>query len=636
MIGKWLTGLATAILLLEIETSAGEKPAVIPQPASMAVNEGSFALGPDTVVFCTEEKTRHVASTLVKWLAPATGFSCRIEKDAPVGAAGIVLTAAGADPGLGPEGYTLTVSPKVVVIRAPEAAGVFYGVQTFLQLLPPEIESSTRVEGKAWTAPCVEISDRPRFAWRGLLLDVARHFYTKDDLQAYLDRMARYKLNVLQLHLTDDQGWRIEIKKRPRLTEIGAWRVPRVGPFYKLDPPQPGERPTYGGFYSQDDVRELVAYARERFVTILPEIECPGHGMAALAAYPELSCTGGPFTVDLGSDYYGRIENGFCPGKESTFAVLEDVFSEVASLFPGPYVHIGGDEAFKGFWKKCPECAQRMREHGLKDVDELQSYFVKRVEKILHRRGKRLIGWDEILEGGLAPDATVMSWRGTKGGVAAAKMNHDVVMSPQPYYYLDHCQGERVVEPEPVCFGHVYGLCRLNTTYHFEPLPEGLDPKRVLGVQANLWTEAVTTLRHAEYMTWPRGFAVAETAWSPKELKEWPEFVRRVEEHFRRFDAADCKYAPSMYDVELVPSRRPNKTLVIELATEIPGLAIHYTFDGSLPDARYPKYEGPLAVPKNAAVVRAITSRNGKCIGRIVSGPIAELEGRADRAAGKR
>ena len=618
--------MATCGLVVGKHVAAAEKPTVIPQPLVMTTSNGSFTLTQDTIIHYADKDTEKIATTLARSLAPATGFDLKVENGWKANGGCIFLTTDGADTTLGTEGYRLTVAPDGVVICAPKAAGVFYGVQTLLQLLPPEIESTDLVEGVTWRVPCLEITDQPRFKWRGLTLDVSRHFFTKEEVKAYLDAMSRYKFNSLQLHLTDDQGWRIEIKKHPKLTQIGAWRVPRYGGNWGFfDPPHPDEEPTYGGFYSQDEIRELVAYAQERFITLLPEIDVPGHSMAALAAYPKLSCTGGPFMVNPGSKFYREIDNAFCPGKEATFAFLDDVFTEVAELFPGNYIHIGGDETFKGFWKECPDCKRRMQEEELKSVEELQSYFVKRVEKILTSKGKRLIGWDEILEGGLAPNATVMSWRGVDGAIAAAKKGHEVIVTPLAYYYLDLYQGNPVVEPS------TYGLARLNTTYGFEPLPDGVAPELMLGIQGNLWTESVATLRHAEYMTWPRAFAIAETAWSPKDQKSWPDFVRRVERHFQRFDVADRKYARSMYDVVFTPKRTADKKLVIELSTEIPGLAVHYTFHNSFPDSHYPKYETPLTVPKYATTLRAVTCRNGRPIGRVISIPIAELEERANK-----
>ena len=623
MRSRLLVGLVLGVVLAEARTTAAEKPAIIPQPASMTVKDGSFALVGETTVY-RDSQSEKVARMFARSFLRATGFDLAVHAGGAK-SAGICLVTDGADPTLGDEGYTLTVTPNRVVIRASKPAGLFYGVQTLLQLLPPEIELPQRINDKKdWNIPCVEISDRPRFAWRGLLLDVSRHFFSKDEVKQYIDRMVRYKFNLLQLHLTDDQGWRIEIKKYPKLTEIGAWRVPRVGDWWSCEPPQPGEKAAYGGFYTQDDIRELVAYAQERFVTLLPEIECPGHAMAALASYPELSCTGGPFAVNPGSKFYKEIDNTYCPGKEVSFAMLNDIFGEVATLFPGLYIHIGGDEAFKGFWEKCPDCKKRMQAEGLKNVEELQSYFVKRIEKIVESKGKRLIGWDEILEGGLAPNATVMSWRGMDGGAAAAKMNHQVVMSPVPECYLDLYQGNPAMEP------NTYGMNRLIGTYCLEPVPKGVDPKWILGIQGNLWSESIPALRHAEYMTWPRAFAIAETAWSPKAVKNWPDFVRRVESQFLRFDAADRKYARSMYDVIVTPKRRLDKKLVIELSTEVPDLAIYYTFAGPDPDSHYPKYESPLLVPKNATTVRAIAYRNGKPVGRIVTVPIKELEKLAD------
>ena len=604
-------------------STPSKRVSVIPQPACMTVNDGSFTLAHDTVISYADAEAGRIGAILAEAVAPATGFDLDVRNGEADDGNGIYLAIDGSGPALGAEGYMLTVTPKRAVIRAPEAAGLFYGVQTLLQLLPPEIEALSPVDGVSWRVACVEISDQPRFGWRGLALDVTRHFFTMDEVKAYIDRMVRYKFNSLHLHLSDDEGWRVEIKKHPELTEVGAWRVPRVGRWGKLEPAEPGEKPTYGGFYTQDDVRELVAYAQERFVTLLPEIETPGHAMAMLAACPKLSCTGAPAAVVVGGRFWGEIENTLCPGKESTYTFLDDVFTEVAALFPSEYIHMGGDEVYTGFWEKCPDCRKRMQDEGLADLQALHGYFARRVEKIINAKGKRLIGWDEIVEAGLTTDAAVMAWHDVGRGVAAAKANHHVVMTLIPYSYLDLYQGDPAIEPPS------YGMSTLSMTYAHEPIPDGVDPELVLGLQANLWTESVWTMRHAEYMTWPRAFAAAETAWSPQESKNWPEFVRRVEVHFRRFDAADRKYARSMYDAAFTPKRGADKELVIELSAELPDLVIHYAFDGSDPDAHYPKYEAPLTVPKDAALLRVVTCRNGTPVGRVISAPIADLEERA-------
>ncbi len=571
-----------AIIFLMAVSTASAAPAVIPQPVSMKVVPGMFRLRSDTAIVITpgSAEARQVGSYLANAVAPATGFHLNVTDAAGASRrrGAIVLSlASGSQMAAHPEGYELEVSPRGVRIQAAAPAGLFYGVRTLIALLPAEIEGHVTHQ-IPWEAPSVKISDYPRFAWRGLLLDVSRHFFTKEFLKNHIDQLAKYKLNVLQLHLTDDQGWRVEIKGLPELTRVGAWRVPRLGRWGSREPPREGEPATEGGFYTQDDVREIVAYAKERFVTVLPEIEMPGHAMAALASYPEISCTGGPFRVNPGSEFYGKQDNALCPGNEKTFEFIDRVLSEVAALFPSQYVHIGGDECFKGFWKQCPKCQGRIAGEHLKDENELQSYFVRRVEKILESKGKRLIGWDEILEGGLAPNATVMSWRGTAGGIAAAKMNHQVVMTPNGSTYLDYYQGDPALEPDS------FSRLLLSTCYRFEPVPEGVDPKFILGGQGNLWSEFVPNSRHAEYMTWPRGLALAEALWSPEETRDWDGFIRRVEQNFERLDASEVNYSRAMYDVAMAPVRTSAGTLAVQMTTELSGCDMYYTFDGTNPD----------------------------------------------------
>jgi len=601
-------------------------PSLIPQPASVQVLRGAFHLrrGTDILVSPGVPEARQVGAYLANALAAPTGFHLKVAEAAKGSArrGAIVLTLTSGQQGSAhPEGYDLEVTRRGVHIQAPSAAGLFYGVQTLLQLFPAEIESKTLQESP-WILPCVKIADSPRFAWRGILLDSSRQFFSKEFIKRYIDQMAKYKMNVFHWHLTDDQGWRIEIKSRPLLTTVGAWRVPRLGRLWEREPPRPGEAATEGGFYTQDDVREIVAYARERSITVVPEIELPGHSLAALAAYPQFSCTGGPFRVNPGSKFYGEEDNTLCAGNEGTFEFLDQVLSEVAALFPSSYIHIGGDECFKGFWKKCPKCQRRMAEEHLKDVDELQSYFIRRVEKILAAKNKRLIGWDEILQGGLAPNATVMSWRGTKGGIAAAKMNHQVVMAPAGYTYLDLYQGDPTLEPT------AYSRLLVSTCYRFEPVPEGVDPKYILGGEGPLWTEFVTNPRAAEYMTWPRGFALAEVFWSPKAARNWDGFVRRMEAHFQRLDVAQVNYSRAVYDVAMTPEWGSNGKLAVRMSTELSGCDIYYTFDGTNPDNFMTKYQGrPVEspVPGDAYVVKAIAYRSGRVSGRLLSLEIDEL-----------
>jgi hexosaminidase len=465
------------------------------------------------------------------------------------------------------------------------------------------------------------------------MLDVSRHFYSKKDVLRFIDDMVKYKFNLLHWHLTDDQGWRIEIKSLPKLTEVGAWRVPRVGRMSRMTPPDADEPRTYGGFYTQEDIREVVQYARDRFVNVMPEIDVPGHSLAALASYPELSCTPGTYRVNSGEKFmewpaggghfYGLIDNTLCPANEKVYDFLDKVFTEVAPLFPFEYIHMGGDETARNFWEKSEAVKALMNKEKLKNLDEVQSYFVKRVEKIIESKGKKLMGWDEILEGGLPPNAAVMSWRGEKGGIEAAKQNHKVVMSPTTYAYLDYNQGDPYIEPP------IYASLRLNKTYQFDPVPAGVDPKMILGGQANLWTEQLPGIRSAQYMMWPRGFAIAESVWSPKEKKNWTDFVTRVEKQFERLDIAQTKYARTIYDPIITAKKGEGNEIIIEMKGEIDGLDIYYSFDETHPDNYYPKYTVPLTIPKDALNLKVVTYRRGKLMGRQIDLPIAELKKRA-------
>ncbi|WP_058044245.1 beta-N-acetylhexosaminidase [Streptomyces roseifaciens] len=444
---------------------------------------------------------------------------------------------------LGPEGYTVFNSGYGVHIQGGSAAGVFWGAQTLRQLLGPEAFRRAPVTGKReWAVPAVAIQDSPRFAWRGVLLDVARHFLPKDGVLRYLDLLAAHKLNVLHLHLTDDQGWRIEILRHPRLTEVGAWR-PRTKAGHRASPLW-DERP-HGGYYTQDDIREIVAYAAERHITVVPEIDVPGHSQAAIAAYPEL---GNADVVDTAAltvwDTWGVSPNVLAPS-DATLAFYEDVLTEVLDLFPSTFVHIGGDECPKDQWKASPAAQARIRELGLADEDELQSWFVRHFDRWLAARGRRLAGWDEILEGGLAEGATVSSWRGYAGGVAAARAGHDVVMCPEQQVYLDHRQAPGTDEPVPI--GYVRTL---EDVYRFDPVPPGLtgaEAARILGAQANLWSEVTENQQRVDYQAFPRLAAFAEAVWSdlpaPAE-RDHRAFERRMTAHYARLDALGVDYRP--------------------------------------------------------------------------------------------
>ncbi|MBK7475425.1 MAG: family 20 glycosylhydrolase [Haliscomenobacter sp.] len=601
---------------------------IIPEPVEIQPMKGVFVLSKTASIGYAQPEGRRVAEMLVQKLNTPTGLGL---KAAPGAAAAIQLNLnASPDVRIGDEGYVLDISPKRVTLSANQPAGLFYGMQTLLQLFPKEIESPTPATA-IWQIPAVKIADYPRFKWRGVMLDVSRHFFSKQDVMTYIDQIARYKMNTFHWHLTDDNGWRVEIKSLPKLTQVGAWRVERAGRFGERDAPKPGEPATYGGFYTHDDIRDVVRYAQERFITIVPEIDVPGHSMAAIAAYPELSCLKDPNTkVNPGSkfsDWYGNgtfkmlVENALNPSDEKVYEFLDKVFTEVATVFPGPYIHVGGDECYKGYWAEDPGCQALMKKLGIRHVEDLQGYFMNRVEKILTAKGKKLIGWDEILEGGISPGAAVMSWRGIKGGIEAAHLGHEVVMSPTTHAYLDYNQGDQTVDPP------IYSGLRVSKSYHFEPVPEGVDPKYILGGQGNLWTEQVATLKHAEYMTYPRAWALAEVYWSPKETKNWEGFASRMETHFDRSDAAGVNYSRACYD-PIVKTRTQDGKWLLELSAEMPGLDIYYTIDGAMPNRYSPKYAQPVELPKGPITLRVIAYRNGKPIGNMITLKRDELEKR--------
>jgi hexosaminidase len=610
------------------------KISIIPEPVSLtrAAAGGNFVVPPQfRVNIPANPELRKIMQTMAAVINSAD-YKVILTEGKP--APGIHMNVLLADDkNLPADGYRLTVNKSGILLSAPSPSGIFYGVQTLLQLLPVKMIKNPEINGPSVVIPCLSVIDYPRFAWRGLMLDVARHFFTVAQVKDYIDQMVKYKFNLLHLHLTDDQGWRLQIKSFPKLTEVGAWRVERTGTFGTLSKPQPGEKATYGGFYTHEDIKELVKYAADRFVNIMPEIDVPGHSLAAITAYPELSCTPGEYYVSPGDrfmiwpgggqHFYGTLDNTICPALEKSFEFLDKVFTEVAQLFPFDYIHMGGDETARNFWEKSEQIKALMQEKGLKNLDEVQSYFVKRVEKIINSKGKKMIGWDEILDGGLAPNAAVMSWRGMKGGIEAAKQGHEVVMSPTDFAYIDYMQGDAAIEPP------VYSTLRLKKAYQFEPLPEGVNPSLIKGGQANLWTEQVFNTRHLQYMTWPRGMAIAEALWSPKEKRDWNSFSSRVEDHFSRLDLAGVKYAPSLYDPIITAEKKDSSTVLVKLDTELEGLSIHYSFDNSFPDSYYPVYTQPLVVPKDASAMKLVTSRHGKVIGRMITITMAELKKRA-------
>jgi hexosaminidase len=523
----FFSALASSVL------AGNSAPALIPAPQKMEIREGVFELTAKTRV-STDAASVETGKYLATQLRKATGYAFAIGDKAEPGV--ISLTTNNAPANLGREGYELTVASNSVVIRATTQTGLFYGVQSLLQLAPPEIFAATPATNVSWRIPCVHIEDQPRFQWRGFMLDVSRHFFNKDEIKRVLDLMALHKENIFHWHLVDDHGWRIEIKKYPRLTQVGAWRAENG---FGLDPKSTtayGKDGRYGGFYTQTDIHEIVAYAAARHITIVPEIEMPGHSTAALAAYPEFSCFGGPFAPETNAGVFNGI---YCAGKEQTFVFLQDVLNEVFELFPGKMVHIGGDEVPTINWRKCPQCQARIKQEGLKDEPALQGYFIRRIEKFVNAKGKTLIGWSETREDGLGPSAALMDWIG--GGLDAAREGHDVVMTPVKFCYLDFYQSlDTAIEPKAVG-----GFLPLSKVYSFEPVPAELPVEKqshILGGQGNLWTEYIPSLVQAEYMMFPRLAALAEVNWSPKDARDFAQFQKRLEIHNRRLDQLQVNY----------------------------------------------------------------------------------------------
>jgi len=556
---------------------------IIPKPQSLVINEGYFTLDSKTCFTAVTPEAKTIATFFTAKMRKSTGFTLPITENENVENSISLQIDASLD--VGNEGYTLEIAPKMTVVKAITPQGLFYGMQTFLQLLPAEIESPVLVNNVAWTASAVSVQDRPRFDYRGILLDPCRHFMSVEDVKKNLDVLALFKINRMHWHLTDDQGWRIEIKKYPLLTEVGSKRIE-------------GEGYEYGGFYTQDEIKEIVAYAAERFITVVPEIEVPGHEMAAISAYPQLSCVHGAYTPRI---IWGVEDIVLCAGKEDVFEFFDDVFREVAELFPGEYVHIGGDECPKSEWKKCPLCQKRIREEGLQAKDghsaeeRLQSYFVQRIEGILAKYGKKIIGWDEILEGGLAPTATVMSWRGEKGGIAAASMNHQVIMTPNSNgMYIDQYQGDPKIEP--VAIG---GYTLPKKIYDYDPVPDTLakqgKSKYVHGVQCNSWSEYMYTNDIREYRIYPRILALAEIAWTEVENKDYDDFEQRLDNACVRLDGHGINYhipQPEQFNGSCNVVAFTD-SVSLGFATTRP-VKMVYTTDGAEPSPESTVYASPL------------------------------------------
>jgi len=531
---------ATAQTSKSPQTVDSASIAIVPRPESLTVGRGRFVINANTVIY-TDAASADIARRFAAALLPATGLAIPVRVGAAP-AAGIVVERSARLTRLGDEGYELSVTARRVSVRAKERTGVFYGLQTIRQLLPPQVFREAKVDSVAWAIPAVRIVDRPRFAWRGAHLDVGRHFMPKEFVKKYIDLIALQKMNTFHWHLTEDQGWRLEIRKYPRLTQVGAWRTQTVvgrqnsrtdSTTWQFD----GQR--HGGFYTQDDAREIVAYARDRFVNVVPEIEMPGHALAAIAAYPALGVTGQPADVGTRWGVYANILNA----DSSTVRFMQDVLTEVMELFPSRFIHVGGDEADKALWKTSPRIQERIKELGLKDEHELQSWFIRQMDAFLTAHKRRLVGWDEILEGGLAPGATVMSWRGTQGGIDAARAGHDVVMAPTSHTYFDYYQSQNTAG-EPLAIG---GFVPLPMVYSFEPVPSELEPQyraHILGGQGQIWTEYLAGPKQVEYMAFPRLTALAEVLWTTPARKDYRDFLGRLVVHLERLSALDVAFRP--------------------------------------------------------------------------------------------
>lgn len=588
--------LLTSLLGLFLVASAPEITAqsIIPAPQSMIVKKGELKIN---------KKLYLVTNLKGKELDNIIGYiretPLNIEYTGKNSSRNYIKMTIGQNTGLGSEGYTLGVNSKGIDINAETSAGLFYGLQTVLQLAE---------ENNYRSIPAIEIKDKPNFEYRGLHLDESRHFSSKEFVKKQLDALARYKMNRFHWHLTDGAGWRIEIKKYPRLTNFAAWRPYETwkewwnADRHYCNEDTPG---AYGGFYTQEDVKEILDYAEKRHITIIPEIEMPGHSEEVLAAYPMLSCA---------NDMYRNSD--FCIGKEATFKFLEDVLTEIIKLFPSHYIHIGGDEAVKDGWRTCPDCQKRMKEEGLENVNELQSYMIHRIEKFVNSKGRDIIGWDEILEGGLAPNATVMSWRGEKGGITAARAGHKVVMTPGNFCYLDNYQSDPSTQPEAIG-----GYLTLEKVYSYNPVPASFNDeqaKMILGVQGNVWREYMPTPEHTEYMIYPRILAIAEVGWTMPENKNWQNFRKRVNEEIPRL--AEKGYNTFTLSTSIntpINIDYSNKEIKVALECEKLGFDIHYTTDGKEPDINSPVYKDSITV-KETMHLAARAFKDGKPAGDLL------------------
>ena len=602
----WLLSALTLLLVQTGFSQTLDRYTIIPRPAKLDPRAGQFILSRTTTLLVPpgQADLKAVADTFARQLNRATGVALTVRLSNRMAVPGNIIQFIPArDTALGTEGYRIDITDNLVTVEATRASGFFYGMQTLRQLLPPAALAPTRQlpdSGLTNLAiPACRIEDRPRYVYRGLHLDVSRHFFPVSFIKQYIDLMALHKINTFHWHLTDDQGWRIEIKKYPKLTQVGANRRETLVGHYDEYDPQVFDGKPYGGFYTQDEVREVVRYATARFVTVVPEIEMPGHALAALSAYPELACAPGPYNA---ATKWGVFDDVFCP-TEKTFSFLQDVLTEVIGLFPSKYIHIGGDECPKVSWKNSAFCQQLMKREKLKNENELQSYFIRRIDEFVTSKGRRIIGWDEILEGGLSPNATVMSWRGVKGGIEAARQQHDVVMTPGGFCYFDHYQGDPA--QEPTAFG---GNLPLSQVYSYNPTPTELSPaeaKHILGVQGNVWTEYIPDVNQLQYMIWPRAAALAEVAWSPLEGKNYDDFSRRIPSLFARLSAVKVNFARTVYDAVPVSRATADGRVAVSIKPDkrmANVTDIRYTIDGSIPSAESPVLTDSVLLAQTATV----------------------------------
>ena len=601
---------------------------IVPQPNQITPQQGRFELSKKVkvIVPANAPEVKAIASNLIERIKITSGITLK-EAEQADGKPSITFAL---QEGMPKEGYKLSVTPSSITITASQPNGFFYGVQSLYQLLPPEVYGQRKVKSAEWSVPAVEIEDSPRFAYRGMMLDVCRHFASVAYIYKFIDLMAMNKMNTFHWHLTDDQGWRIEIKKYPKLTEIGSKRKETLVDYYYTNYPQIFDEKKYGGYYTQQQIKDVIAYAASKYITIIPEIEMPGHALAALASYPELSCDTTK-KHEVGTTW-GVFDQVFCPS-ETTFKFLEGVLDEVIELFPSSHIHIGGDECPKTEWENSAYCQQLIKQLGLKDdttpnvidgrkhtkEEKLQSYFITRMEKYLNSKGRNIIGWDEILEGGIAPNATIMSWRGVEGGINAAKEGHDAIMVPNPYAYLDHYQEDP--EEAPITIG---GYNTLKKTYSYNPVPEDADSlvkQHIIGCQGNVWREYMANDFRVDYQAFPRAMAIAENGWTLNKSKNWKNFCERMVREFDRLKVQRTIPCRNFFEVNVNTHADKDQPLKVVLETFYPGAEIHYTTNGTNPTLESPLYTEPFAL-EGSIILQAIAFKNGEALGKSARKPL--------------